>query len=133
MDADTDKRITALSKRVSTLETENEMILDRIEGLTKAALILSKLSDRATDAADAVYRDRGNRVRPLLVGETEEELPQTAKMALKLETEEAKALRLLRQNATLERRKAIADRAKKRAEKEARAASLRAKVGGLSL
>jgi len=103
-----------------------ELLLDRIDALTKAVIYLSKNTPRGDRAEDTLYLAAGNRVRPLLVGESEEDLPITARMALKLETEEAKALRLSRQNATLDRRKAMADRAKRKAEREA-------KKGGLTL
>jgi hypothetical protein len=122
------KRISALAKRVSTCETEHDLILDRLEALTAAVLYLSKVTPRGDRAEDTLYLAAGNRVRPLLCGETEEGLPGVARVALKIETEEARTLRLLMQNATLERRKAAADRAKRKADRDAKAEALRKKL-----
>lgn len=120
MDDATDKRLREQAKRISLLETENDLILDRLEALTQAVKFLSKITPRGDRAEDTLFLAAKNRVRPLLVGESEEDLPAVARIALRIEEVDAKAIRLALQNSTLERRKLAADREKRKAERDAK-------------
>lgn len=110
-----------LSKRVSQLEEENEALLDRVDGLTRACReIVKRLpkADRAEDVLFLEYKAGKNRIRPLLPSETEDDIPATVKLAMKIEEAEARNLRLVRQNATLERRRLAAERAARKLKRE---------------
>ena len=112
--------LKGLSKRVSLLEDATAAHDDLLSGLTKAVVLLGKRTKPqvGADVGDFVLFGPQSRLRPMPSGISNDDFCEATRDAITLaesiEDEEARNLRLRRQNAILEIRRLAADRAERK-------------------